>query len=35
MLEKLPLKIIDHANGGKGRIILQSIAGPEDNTAFM
>lgn len=29
MLEKLPPKIIEHANGGKGRIILQPIAGPE------
>lgn len=29
MLPKLPPKIIEHANGGKGRIILQPIAGPE------
>jgi mannose-6-phosphate isomerase-like protein (cupin superfamily) len=29
MLEKLPPKIIEHPNGGKGRIILQPIAGPE------
>ena len=29
MLEKPPVTIIDHANGGKGRIILEHIAGPE------
>ena len=29
MLPKIPPKIIEHANGGKGRIILQPIAGPD------
>ena len=29
MIEKPEKKIIEHANGGKGRIILQPIAGPD------
>lgn len=29
MIPKIPPKIIEHANGGKGRIILQPIAGPD------
>ena len=29
MIEKIPPKIIEHANGGKGHIILQPIAGPD------